>query len=122
MPRPRKHKKICEMPKVEAFSPTGAEMQDDIVTMSVEEYEAVRLIDYDGLTQEECAEVMDVARSTIQRIYMDARKKLADCIVDGKKLSIRGGHYTICTAKSDRTYCRGCNKYRNRRGGPPEHN
>lgn len=116
MPRPRKQKKICGMPKIEAFSPTGVHQEGDAVTMSVEEYEAIRLIDYEDLTQEECAEVMSVARSTIQRIYMDARKKLADCIINGKELVIRGGHYTICSAKTDQTYCSGCNKFRNRHG------
>jgi len=116
MPRPRKQKKICEMPRIDAFAPAGSRDDADTVTMSIEEYEAIRLIDYEDLTQEQCAEVMNVARSTIQRIYMDARKKLADCIINGRELSIRGGHYTICTAKTDQAYCLGCNKYRRPHG------
>ena len=116
MPRPQKQKKICDMPRIDAFEPAGAEDQTDSVNMSIEEYETVRLIDYEDLTQEQCAEVMCVARSTVQRIYMNARKKIADCIINGKTLKIGGGHYRICSEKTDQTYCAGCNRHRKRKG------
>lgn len=117
MPRPRKQKKICALPRIDAFGPADVTQdQSDVVNMSIEEYEAIRLIDYEDLTQEQCAEVMCVARSTIQRIYMDARKKLADCIINGKGLKIGGGHYTLCNKRTDQTICEGCNRHRHQHG------
>lgn len=59
--------------------------------MTVDEYEAVRLLDVEGLTQEACADRMNVARTTVTAIYDSARKKIADAIVHGKRLLIAGG-------------------------------
>lgn len=118
MPRPRKEKKICDLPVYDSFNPADNSQKDtSIIKMSIEEYEAIRLIDYEDLTQEQCAEAMDVARSTIQRIYMDARKKLADFIINGKMLRISGGHYSLCAKKIDQDICTGCKKHKNRRDG-----
>ncbi len=64
--------------------------------LTVEEYETLRLIDYEGLTQEECAEHMNLVRTSVTAIYAGARKKLADCIVNGKALVIGGGNYELC--------------------------
>lgn len=64
--------------------------------MTVDEYEAVRLIDLEGLTQEECAKQMNIARSTVQGIYIKARKKTAESLVNGKTLLIEGGEYRLC--------------------------
>ena len=63
--------------------------------MTVDEYETIRLIDLEGFTQEECAEQMNVARSTIQSIYVEARKT-GGGLVNGKVLSIEGGTYLLC--------------------------
>lgn len=117
MPRPRKQKKICDLPRIDTFAPAdGSIVTSDIITMSIEEYEVIRLIDYEDLNQVACADVMSVARSTVQRLYTDARKKLADCIINGKILKISGGDYTLCVKKKDQTLCSSCNKHRNRRG------
>ena len=70
--------------------------------MSIDEYESIRLIDYEGLTQEECAKSMDVARTTVTSIYDSARKKLAKLLVEGKTLCISGGAYRI-SSDGDRT-------------------
>ena len=70
--------------------------------MSIDEYESIRLIDYEGLTQEECAKSMDVARTTVTSIYDSARKKLAQLLVEGKTLCISGGAYRI-SSDGDRT-------------------
>ena len=80
--------------------------------MSVDEYETIRLIDQMGFTQEECAVQMNVARTTVQGIYNDARKKLADALVNGKSLIIRGGDYTLCDSKEETCACGGCCKHR----------
>ena len=63
--------------------------------MSLDEYEAIRLLDHLGLTQEACAVRMGVARTTVTAIYDSARKKLADALVNGKTLQIRGGSYAL---------------------------
>lgn len=95
MPRPQKWRNVCAMPRCNRFSPRNGG-QGGVVEMTVDEYEAVRLIDLEGLTQEQCAGQMHVARTTVQAIYRSARKKLADCIVNGRPLVIGGGEYRIC--------------------------
>src|SRR5665648_87486 len=70
--------------------------ENNYVVMTVDEYETIRLIDLEGLTQEECSNQMNVARTTVQSIYENARKKLSDSLVNGKILSIEGGEYKIC--------------------------
>ncbi|MBA1336984.1 MAG: hypothetical protein HPY66_3420 [Firmicutes bacterium] len=82
--------------------------------MTVEEYETIRLIDLEGLTQEECADRMDVARTTVQRIYNDARKKLAEALVNGNVLKIEGGNYKLC---DEREQVYGCGRRRRHRFG-----
>ena len=66
------------------------------VELTLEEYETIRLIDWLDCTQEQCADQMEVARTTVQAVYNSARKKLADCLVNGKRLEIRGGNYQLC--------------------------
>lgn len=99
MARPEKCKRICALPKRRAFVCADSEGGKPL-SMTMEEYETIRLIDYVGLTQEECAAQMAVARTTIQRIYDIARKKMAQFLVDGGALQIQGGSYTVCKHKS----------------------
>ena len=61
--------------------------------MTLDEYETIRLLDLEGLQQEQAAAQMGVARTTVQAIYNNARRKLADCLVNGKRL---GGDVTLC--------------------------
>lgn len=82
--------------------------------MTVEEYESVRLIDLEGLKQEECATRMNVARTTVQRIYNEARKKIAEALVSGTILKIEGGDYKLYD-EGERG--RGCGRCRRRRFG-----
>ena len=63
--------------------------------MSLDEFETIRLLDREGLTQEQCAERMGVARTTVTAIYESARRKTAEALVDGKRLLIRGGNYRL---------------------------
>lgn len=80
--------------------------------MTVDEYETIRLMDLDGLSQLECANKMNVARTTVQGIYSDARKKIAESLVNGKILRIEGGDYKLCDG--DEKWCgRGsCRRHR----------
>ena len=95
MPRNAKCRRVCRMPAHCRFSPEGP-AEREAVTLMVEEFEAIRLMDYLGLTQEEAAAQMDVARTTVQRIYAQARQKLAVFLVEGRVLSIGGGSYARC--------------------------
>lgn len=114
MPRPKKNRRICgDAPTYNRFGPKGKRSSKSI-TMSLDEYEAIRLIDYENLMQEEAAQRMNVARTTTQAIYTIARKKLATALVEGLDLLIEGGDVEICN-KQDQ--CRGphgncfrCNK------------
>lgn len=103
MARPRKCRKVCAMPQNNRFAPIGQSACRETIVMRIEEYEAIRLIDLAGYTQEECAEQMGIARTTVQGIYIDARKKLADVLVNGKALWIEGGDYDLC--QEDGTVC-----------------
>ena len=80
---------------IDTFGPLNQEM-DSVVELRLEEYETIRLIDWLDCTQEQCADQMGVARTTVQAVYNSARKKLADCLVNGKRLEIRGGNYQLC--------------------------
>ena len=90
MPRPIRCRRIEQMPVFRSFSPDDIKTAERI-TMTVDEYEAVRLLDDEGLTQEACAARMDIARTTVTAIYESARKKIADALVHGKQLLIAGG-------------------------------
>lgn len=108
MPRPRKCRKVCCLPESNLFGPLNSPNLDSEIIMTVEEYETVRLIDFENLMQEECAERMNVARTTVQRIYNDARKKIAQSLVNGNVLKIEGGDYNLCDGyeKSCGCFCR----------------
>jgi predicted DNA-binding protein (UPF0251 family) len=85
------------LPCNDRFGPLNATDDDgNSVTMSIDEYETIRLIDLEGFTQEKCATQMKIARTTVQGMYYDARKKLSESLVNGKVLRIEGGDYKIC--------------------------
>lgn len=116
MSRPIKPRRVCSLPQIDKYGPVNF-INDNIqiVIMSVEEIEVIRLMDLVKLDQEKCAEVMGVARSTVQRIYNDARSKIADSIVNGKILKIQGGNYKVCDGFSD-IKCRRCYMGHHRQG------
>lgn len=117
MSRPRKCRNVCCLPESNLFGPLNATNPDgEIVAMTVEEYETIRLIDLENLTQEECAEKMNVARTTVQKIYGDARKKIAESLVNVSMLKIEGGDYKLCDEQEP--LC-GCPRCRRRRFGKP---
>ena len=117
MPRPRKWRKVCCLPETDRFGPlNAANNQKQFVIMTVEEYETIRLIDMEGFTQEECAQQMNIARTTVQGIYTDARKKLAESLVNGKVLRIQGGDYKLCEGRLKSCRGIGCRRYRSDSG------
>ncbi len=113
MPRPRKWRKVCSLPNSNRFGPLDAAISGDhFVVMTIDEYETIRLIDLEGLSQEECASQMNVARTTVQGIYSDARKKIAESLVNGKVLRIEGGDYKLCDGEDEFCNSYGCCRHR----------
>jgi len=113
VPRPRKWRKVCCLPESNAFGPLNRPfLEEEVITMTVEEYETIRLIDLEGLMQEECAERMHVARATVQKIYNDARKKLAASLVNGNMIKIEGGDYKLYEEGEKDQECRYCQRGR----------
>lgn len=97
MPRPRKCRKVCGLPQADCFVPLGdCRSLQNAVVLTVDEYEALRLIDYEGCMQEDCGRYMKVARTTVQQIYAAARKKVSCALVEGRPLKIEGGDYFLC--------------------------
>ncbi len=96
MARPIKWRRVCCLPERNKFGPLDASADaGSRINMTVDEYETIRLIDQEGFNQEECANQMNIARSTVQGIYTEARKKLAESLV-GKVLVMEGGEYRLC--------------------------
>ena len=115
MARPKKCRRICAMPRWGDFVPaSGGEGQ---VIMTVDEFECIRLIDWAGMTQEQCAAQMMVGRATVTAIYDAARRKVAQALVHGRELVIRGGDFAVCEhggrccgrcGQGERPCCRDC--------------
>lgn len=107
MSRPTKCRMICQFPQTLEFVPAGSEGNDwqkkEPIILTVDEYETIRLIDREGLSQEQCCRRMQVARTTVQKIYDSARKKLAEALTDGRPLKIEGGEYRLCNGQN--RYC-----------------
>ena len=79
MPRPKKCRRVCDYPQTLTFLPEDRKNREQAVILTVDEYETIRLIDKEGLSQEQCGDFMQVARTTVQQIYANARKKLGTC-------------------------------------------
>ena len=90
MPRPAKCRRIGQLPVFRSFSPDDAAATED-VRMTVDEFETIRLLDGEGITQAVCAARMNVSRTTVTSVYDSARKKVADALVNGRRLLIVGG-------------------------------
>lgn len=93
MPRPRKMKRLGQKPNYNEFGPKGVP-NTSFVYLSLEEYETIKLIDKEFKNQEECALSMGIARSTVQKIYSDARTKIATALINGDTLIIEENDYS----------------------------
>lgn len=93
MSRPRRKRHIFRPPLVNGFTPYGSSAPPTgMLTILLEEYEALRLADYEGMSQLEAAERMGVSRPTFTRIYEQAKRKMVQALVEGLKFQISGGH------------------------------
>ncbi len=94
MPRKQRCRRIACFPDYWTFTSPEGECADEIV-LTIDEFETIRLIDYEGMTQEQCSQKMDVARTTVTDIYNNARNKLSAMLVEGRPLRIFGGSYRL---------------------------
>lgn len=94
MPRPRKKRKVNHPPKMQGFKPFGISFCDtEHVMLQYDEYEAIKLVIYQDLPQDEAADKMEVSRPTLTRIYNSALKKIGQAFVEGKSIIIKGGDF-----------------------------
>ncbi len=92
MPRPFCCRRVSGQPSSTFFKPRGVPLTLlEVVTMTVDEYEAIRLADLEGLYQEDAAQHMGVSRQTFGRIVESAHRKIADALAHAKALEIKGG-------------------------------
>ncbi len=92
MARPKALRKMLTPPKFKGFKPYGYYSKElEPITMVFEEYEAIRLCDYELLNQLEAAEFMGISRPTITRIYQSARRKVATAFAEARAIVIEGG-------------------------------
>ena len=112
MPRPHRQRVVSAEPAVTVYKPAGIPARDlEWVTLGLDEFEAIRLIDGEGLDQDAVAQRMEVSRPTVTRILGSARAKIARTIVGGQALMIEGGPVVRAT-DGDKPCCgkrgRGC--------------
>lgn len=113
MARPRKWRKVCCLPDCNRFGPLDAPADAvHVINMTVDEYETIRLIDLAGFTQEKCAKQMNISRTTVQGMYDEARKKIAESLVNGAVLRIEGGEYRLCDGSGKGCGGGGCRRHR----------
>ncbi len=92
----RRMRRVSFEPDVVFFKPAGVPMRDlKEVVLSVEEFEALRLSDFEKLTQLECAVKMNISQPTFNRLLSSAREKIAEALVEGKAIRIKGGNYFL---------------------------
>ncbi len=105
MPRPRCPRRIRGNPESAYFKPRGIPLIDlDEIILTIDEFEAIRLADFEGLYQEGAAEKMQISRQTFGRIVESAHKKIADVLVNGKALRIEGGIIKMASERKFKCY------------------
>lgn len=105
--RPRCPRRIETVPVVTYFKPRGVPLQElDLVLLSLEELEAVRLVDLEGLEQEGAAQRMGISRRALWEDLQNSRRKIAEALVKGKAIEIKGGDYTVVVPRG--YSCNGC--------------
>ena len=125
MPRPKQNRKISNPPLMQGFKPFGIPRRMlSSVSLLYDEYEAIRLLDYEGMNQDQAAVQMNVSRPTLTRIYEKARKTIAQALVEGKMIMIEGGNvqfdrawyrcrrcYKLIGGLENHVHCKDCNTF-----------
>jgi len=106
MPRPKKMRSVQHPPLISDFKPTGIRARDlEALDLALDEFEAIRLADFQGLDHAESAEQMGISRPTFSRLIDQARHKLAVFLVEGRHLRIEGGDIHF---QRNMIRCQGC--------------
>lgn len=122
MPRPRHCRRVGYLPQATFYKPRGVPLSVlQHITLTVDELEAVRLADLEGLYQEQAAERMNISRQTFGRIIESAHKKIGDALVNGKALSIEGGPVELAAVTGVTALAGPPYRFRRGRGGPGRH-
>jgi predicted DNA-binding protein (UPF0251 family)/DNA-directed RNA polymerase subunit RPC12/RpoP len=96
MPRRKRHRVVSKEPLVSVYKPAGVPAKElDEILISVDEFEAIRLADFKGLSQREACAIMQISQPTFNRTLSSARSKVAEAIVEGFVLRIEGGNYIL---------------------------
>jgi len=96
MPRPRRFRRVWFEPNITYFKPAGIRMVDlDETVLTVDEFESVRLKDFEGLNQEKAAKKMNISQPTFHRLLLQARKKIAEALTNGNAIRIQGGNFKM---------------------------
>ncbi len=107
MAKSKKERQVMYPPVVIYFKPQGIPLyQLTQVILTVDEYEAIRLSDWEGLKHSEAALKMKISRPTFTRLLESAHKKISDALINGKAIRIEGGNFILLNT---RFYCRNCN-------------
>ncbi len=94
MPNRKRQRRVAVPPRMEGYKPFGIPARDlQSVILLYEELEAIRLVDYEGLLQEDAAVKMNISRPTFTRLYNKAHKTVAKAFIEGKAILIKGGDY-----------------------------
>jgi uncharacterized protein len=108
MARPEKRRRLCDPPKMMGFKPFGIKScEKEPVILKYEEFDSIRLINYEGYSQDDAALHMNVSRPTFTRIYNRALKGIARSFVEGRFIEIEGGQYMF---EKDWYRCKKCYK------------
>jgi Predicted DNA-binding proteins len=109
--KPRKKRDVLYPPGAVYFKPQGIPMPYlNIVNLTIDEYESVRLGDLENLKHEAAAKQMNISRPTFTRLLRSAHSKISDAIVNGKAIKIEGGDYKLL---GNRFRCRKCGSFWN---------
>jgi uncharacterized protein len=94
--RPPIERSVAGIPRITLFKPAGVPARElDRLKLAVDELEAIRLVDLEGLSHERAAEALGVSRQTVGRVLERGRAKVADALVGGKAIEISGGQYRV---------------------------
>jgi len=96
MPRPRKCRRVACEPEVTYFKPAGIPLRQLTESeITIDELEALKLVDFEELEQTAASKKMNISQPTLHRLLTSARKTLAEALVKGQAIKIRGGNYYI---------------------------
>ena len=108
MPRPPIERAVSAVPRITLFKPAGIPARElEQLRLGVDEFEAIRLVDLEGLSHEQAAEAMGVSRQTVGRVLERGRARVAEALVGGKAILIGGGQYRV---EPQRLRCLACNE------------